>query len=397
MMNIILFDSPVVRLNLLPLTFTRPVAALRCGILTIAEKWEKRIGATVSFQTEEYLAEKFPTNSAAESLFINGSILPDAPLIHAIESLNTGQALVQDGELLAIKTSSTDTKDWSTAEQVGYSGADRITHVWDLFRKNGAQIRADFSLLTAERTSRPMSDPHTRVYHPENIFIEEGAVVMAATLNATDGPIYISRDSVIAEGSLVRGPFSIGERSQLAMGTIIRGDTTVGPGCKVGGEIGNAVFLEHSNKAHDGYLGNAVIGAWCNLGAGTTASNLTNSFGEARLWNYATSRFERTGSPFCGLVMGDNTTTAIGTLFNTATSVGTGSRIFGAGFPRTFIPPFSRGGSSGFDVLDPKTIIQFAEQMMSRRGVNMTDTDKNILLALHARLPELRKLSPRNN
>lgn len=396
MMNIILFDAPVIRLNLLPLTFTRPVAALRCGILTIAEKWEKNTGAAVSFRTEPYLAEKFPAKSEADNVFIDGALLPDAALILAIEALNVGQALMQDGELLAIRTSATDPGDWSAAQPVVYSGAGRITHLWDLFRKNGEQIRADFNLLTAGRTSMPMSDPHTRMYHPENIFIEEGAVVMASVLNATDGPIYIGRDSIISEGSLVRGPFAIGERSQLAMGTIIRGDTTVGPGCKAGGEIGNTVFLEHSNKAHDGYLGNAVIGAWCNLGAGTTASNLTNSFGEARLWNYAISRFERTGSPFCGLVMGDYTTTAIGTLFNTATSVGTGSRIFGAGFPRTFIPPFSRGGSAGLEVLEPDVIIQFAERMMARRGVVMSETDKNILHTVHARLPELRKFTPRN-
>ena len=396
-MNIVLFDPPAVRLNLLPLTFTRPVAALRCGILTIAEKWEKRTHAAVSFRTEPWLAEKFPAVTSEDTVFIDGSLLPDGPLVQAVTNLSTGQALTQDGKLLAVKSSSGDPGAWSAAEHIEYPGADRICHPWDLFRKNGAQIRADFSLLTAGRTSTPVSDPHTRMYRPEHIFIEEGAVVMATVLNATDGPIHIGRDSVIAEGALVRGPFSLGERSQLAMGTIIRGDTTIGPGCKVGGEIGNTVFLEHSNKAHDGYVGNAVIGAWCNLGAGTTASNLTNSFGEARLWNYSTSRFERTGSPFCGLVMGDYTTTAIGTLFNTATSVGTGSRIFGAGFPRTFIPPFSRGGSAGLDVLDPDTIIQFAERMMLRRGITMSETDKNILRAVYARLPELRNLAPRNH
>ena len=396
-MNIVLFDPPAVRLNLLPLTYTRPVAGLRCGILTIAEKWEKHMGCSISFMTEPYLSIKFPMTIGTDTMFVDGALLPDELLVRAVLELKDGQALVQDGAVIAARTTSPDSTGWTAMEPVQYVGATSITHLWDVFRKNGAQLRADVNLITRGRISAPITDPHTKVYGAENIFLEAGVQVLASVLNATDGPIYLGRNSIIQEGSVVRGPFAMGERSQLAMGTIIRGDTTIGPACKAGGEINNAIMMENTNKSHYGYLGNAVVGAWCNLGAGTTASNLANSFGETRLWNYRTARFEPTGSQFCGLVMGDYTTTAIGTMFNTATSVGPGCRIFGAGFPRTFIPPFSRGGSAGLETIDPGIIIQFAERMMKRQGIEMPDADKNILFAVHDRLAELRKLPARNH
>ena len=396
-MNIVLFDPPEIRLDLQPLTCTRPVATLRCGILTIAEKWERLTGANVSFLTAPVLTEKFPSVTGPDTVFIDGSLLPDASLVNSITALPPEHALGINGTIAAIRTTSGKQGQWNCAKTTELNHTERITTLWDVFQKNGAQIRADFTLLTAGRTSAPLSDPHTRTYHPENIFLEPGARVLASVINATGGPVYLGRNSIIQEGSVIRGPFALGDEAQLAMGTVIRGDTTIGPGCRAGGEINNAVMISHSNKSHYGYLGNAVIGSWCNLGAGTTASNLANSFGEARLWNYRSSSFIPTGSPFCGLIMGDYSTTAVGTMFNTASSVGPGSKIFGAGFARTYLPPFTRGGSAGLSTMEVEEVITFAERMMARRGMEMPEPDKNILRALHAQFTDLRKLPARKH
>ncbi len=277
-MNIVLFDDPIIRQDLLPFTYTRPVGAIRIGILTIAEKWAKLSGQAVSFQTQDYLAEKFPVSGASDAVYINGAVCPDKNLLTAIRALKNGEALIKGRTLIAGSEQASKKIEYPESITV-------IEQVWNIFQHNGAQIRSDFELITHGRKSVPIADPYTRAYSPENIFIEEGAVIQAAILNASTGPIYIGKNVQVQEGALIRGPFSIGDESVVNMGAKMRSDTTVGPYCKVGGEISNAVIFGYSSKAHDGFLGSSVIGEWCNMGADTNTSNLKNNYDSVKLWN----------------------------------------------------------------------------------------------------------------
>jgi UDP-N-acetylglucosamine diphosphorylase/glucosamine-1-phosphate N-acetyltransferase len=379
-MHYILFDGDR-REALLPFTYTRPVAEVRTGILTLREKWERRLGQPVSWLTEGYLQEKFPLTCGGDNILIKGSLLADDSLVEALAKLDSGQALWDGTQVLAYRSPGVDREvDMEAFEKKKYTEPYlEIRHTWDLFSLNGEAIEADFQLLTAGRDSAPLSDTN-RVVHPERIFLEEGATVEHCILNASSGPVYIGKGATVMEGSMIRGGFALGDHSVVKMGAKIYGPTTTGPHCKIGGEINNAVLFGYSNKGHDGFLGNAVLGEWCNLGADTNNSNLKNNYAKVRLWNYATGRFDQTGLQFCGLIMGDHSKCAINTMFNTGTVVGVSSNIFAAGFPRNFIPSFSWGGTSGFSTYLPQKAFEAAKVAMARREVPFTEADERMLL-----------------
>lgn len=378
-MNFILFDGEV-RNNLLPFTFTRPVADIRVGILTIREKWEKYLNQTTSSLTEDYLSEKYPLLETDQNVLINASFLPDAEILDCIKKLKKGEVIYYGSTLLAYFAKKTPREnEFSDYRRIDYKGeVFRIIHTWDIFSKNAEAIQADFDLLTAGRKSAPISKTNTLI-NPDHIFAEEGATVEHSILNATDGPIYLGKNSEIWEGNLIRGAFALCEKAVVKMGAKIYGATTVGPHGKVCGEISNSVIFGYSSKGHEGYLGNAVLGEWCNIGADSNNSNLKNNYAKVRLWNYATESFEQTGLQFCGLIMGDHSKSAINTMFNTGTVVGVNCNIYVPGFPRNFIPSFSWGGASGFTTYMPKRAFEAAKVMMARRGVEFDDTEARIL------------------
>ncbi|SDR65183.1 GlmU family protein [Christiangramia echinicola] len=377
-MNYILYDGPE-REDLLPFTFTRPVADIRIGILTIREKWEKMLGKKTSTKTEEYLSGKWPLEVKEENIFINSSVIPTEELIREINALQANEKLIRDDKVVAYFQEGTLDKDISGFDSKKASNAVlSISNTWDIFSKNGEALNLDFALLTRDRKSKDI-DGSNFVKSAENIFIEEGAVVENCSLNASSGPIYIGKNATVMEGSLIRGPFAICENATVKLGAKIYGPTTIGPYCKVGGEINNSVFFQNSNKGHDGYLGNTVLGEWCNIGADSNNSNLKNNYAEVRIWNYRTENFAKTGLQFCGLIMGDHSKCGINTMFNTGTVVGVSANIFGSGFPRNFIPGFSWGGSAGTTTYKLEKALETAELVMQRRNIDLTQDDRDIL------------------
>lgn len=378
-MNYILFDGPV-RNQLLPFTYTRPVADIRVGILTIREKWELYLQTTTTTVTEDYLADKYPMVELEENVMLNASYLPNNELVELIVGLEKNQAIFKDEDIIAFYTTDTqEAIDFDTYEAIEFDNdITKIEHTWEIFSKNGEAILQDFELLTKDRKSEPIPTSNN-IIAPENIFIEEGAVVQFATLNASAGPIYIGRDAEIMEGSLVRGPLALCDLATLKLGAKIYGPTTIGPHSKVGGEVNNSVLFGYSNKGHDGFLGNSVIGEWCNLGADTNNSNLKNNYVEVKLWDYETERFAKTGLQFCGLMMGDHSKCGINTMFNTGTVIGVNANIFGSGFPRNFVPSYSWGGASGFTTYLTSKAFEVAKVVMARRGVAFTSQDEAIL------------------
>lgn len=368
-MQIDLFDPEDIRTNLLPFTYTRPVAEIRIGILKISKKWQQ-YGFETGFSTQEYLSEKYPATSA--SLKVNGALCPDKDLAEAIKALKPGQSLVKGDDVLAAYGEGGD--------EITYEQEIRLVRQpWDIFTYNKEQIEADFRLLTDGRVSQPVNDPHTIIYGAENLFIEEGASVKAAIINAEHGPVYIGKNAQVHEGAIIHGAFALCEGAHVNMGAKIKGDSTVGPYSKVGGEVSNSVIFGYSNKGHDGFIGNTVIGEWCNLGADTNTSNLKNNYAPVKLWNYAKGGFANTGLQFCGLMMGDHAKCGINTMFNTGTVVGVGANIFGAGFPRNFVPSFSWGGASGFITFQPRKFYEVATAVMKRRKIEFDDTERSII------------------
>ena len=387
-MNIILFDSDA-RDHLLPLTATRPVGELRLGILTLREKWERRLNGSVSYITQEYLQEKYPISIEDENLIINGGLVPTEALCQRIRQLGLNQALLHDGELIAARLNEARFESLIEEEEVHeLEGTEVekdiplnfINRPWHLTKLNGAALLDDFELITKGRKSAPLPESNRVIGPADRIFLEEGAKIEGCSLNTTGGPIYIGAETEVMEGGMLRGPIALGKGCIVKMGAKIYGPTTFGPGCRVGGEITRSILMANSNKAHDGYLGDSVIGEWCNLGADTNNSNLKNNYSEVRLWDYKTQRFEYTGEQFVGLIMGDHSKCAINTMFNTGTVVGVAANIFGAGFPRNFIPDFSWGGPD-----TPYRTYKFADAcetasiVMQRRGQPFSDLDKAIL------------------
>ncbi|MBO3116043.1 GlmU family protein [Winogradskyella sp. DF17] len=378
-MNYILFDGPY-RNNLLPFTFTRPVAEIRVGILTIRQKWESYLEYTTTTVTEDYLSVKFPMVEMEENIMINASFLPNLEAVEQIKNLKHNQAIFKDEDVIAFFVKEgEEVSDFSKFEAVEFQGEIlKIEYTWDIFSKNGAAIADDFQLMTASKTSQPIPSTVNAI-NPENIFIENGAELNFVTLNASNGPIYIGKDSEIMEGSVIRGPFALCHNATVKLASKIYGPTTIGPHCKVGGEVNNSVLFGFSNKGHDGFLGNSVLGEWCNLGADTNNSNLKNNYAEVRLWDYKSGGFAKTGLQFCGLMMGDHSKCGINTMFNTGTVVGVSANIFGSGFPRNFVPSFSWGGSKGFVTYKTSKAFEVAAVVMSRRNEAFTNKDRAIL------------------
>jgi UDP-N-acetylglucosamine diphosphorylase/glucosamine-1-phosphate N-acetyltransferase len=379
-MNVILFDDPVIRLDLLPFTFTRPVGRIRVGILTIDEKWEKWMGAKAGFQTQPYLQPKYPAPVTADNLLINGAVCPDQLLVDKIKALPRGYFLVQGHVLIAANNPGKEMNQLNTLEYT--EPLTVIDKTWKIFKENGNQIRSDFKLITAGRKSARLPDTHTVVYGKENLFVEEGISIKAAVINAENGPVYLGRNSIVQEGALIRGPFALCEGGHLNMGAKVRGDTTVGPYSKVGGEISTSVLFAYSNKAHDGFLGCSVLGEWCNLGADTNTSNLKNNYDTVRLWRHASGGFEDTGLQFCGLMMGDHSKSSINTMFNTGTVVDVSANVFGEGFPRNYIPSFAWGGSGGFSTYKIDKALETAGRTMARRNVVLDKIEQDILITV---------------
>jgi len=377
-MNYILFDGTH-RVDLLPFTYTRPVAEIRIGILTIREKWEKLLGYTTTTLTEDYLQEKYPMVEMDKNIMINASFLPTEKIVTQIKNLNENEAIFKDEEIVAFYTKDTQ-ESVNFDEYKIYDLEDQfiqIKNTWDIFSFNAIAIQADFDLLTKDRESAKIPS-NVQVINKKNIFIEEGAKIHFSSLNASNGPIYIGKNTEVMEGSLIRGPFALCHNSTTKMGAKIYGATTIGPHCKVGGEVNNSVFFGYANKAHDGFLGNAVIGEWCNLGADSNNSNLKNNYAEVKLWNYNQERFAKTGLQFCGLMFGDHSKCGINTMFNTGTVVGVSANIYGSNFPRNFIPSFAWGGNAGFKEYNLIKAKEVAKIVMQRRKVIFDKIEEQI-------------------
>lgn len=400
MIPVILFDTEYSHLNLLPLSFNRPLADFRVGISTLREKWEAALGVKVHFRPVDYLREKFLTlpDDTSDILYVAGNLLPSEEILGQLKTLAPGEALLQseiapdslDEEQLkrhtiAYRGNREDFEAYRISRYLKAAECRRINYLYDVFLENGSQIVSDYRRIIAGRSSQPLPES-CRVIGPMTdsdgmslIFLEEGASVDAATLNTKDGPIYIGVNAQVMEGASIRGPLCLGPNSKIKMGAKIYGSTTFGPYCKVGGEVDNTVIFGYTNKAHDGYLGNAVIGEWCNIGAGVNASNLKNDYSKIRLWNYATRSFMRTDLQFCGLIMGDHSKVGINAMFNTASVVGVGCNIHGSGFPRVFIPSFSEGSpTGGFADVSLKKFYDIAERVMSRRSLKFDELDRRI-------------------
>jgi UDP-N-acetylglucosamine diphosphorylase/glucosamine-1-phosphate N-acetyltransferase len=375
-----------------PFTLTRPVAELRIGIMTIREKWEKKGLVCSGYLSSDWLAEKFfrPEEIEAGQLLINSRFMPDDALASELKMLANGISVFNaQNELVALKTEKSIpvSKDFSSflfSEAETYMRLEltpqfhSLNKIWELFSRNGEQIQADFEALTAGRKSAPIPSSN-RVIAPENVFIEPGAKVEMSIINASTGPVYMAADAEVMEGCLIRGPLAMCEHSALKMGAKIYGPTTLGPHCKVGGEVNNSVLMGYSNKGHDGFLGNSVIGEWCNLGADTNNSNLKNNYGEVKIWSMAENKNINTGLQFCGLFMGDHSKAGINTMFNTGTVAGVCANVFDGGFLPKYIPSFTWGGPEKTDKYDVDKAIETAIAMYSRRGVEFTKADENLL------------------
>lgn len=387
-MNVILFDDDNWT-GLLPLTFTRPVCELRVGILSITEKWKRHLQAQCSYITQDYLAEKYPIEIADDNIIINSTILPTPKLVSLIRSLEPNEAILHADELIAARLDRRQfdqlVEDDNIDEIKGIDIQDeedairRVLRPYDVFSLNDIELKADYELLTQGRQSAELHESNTLIGAKDQLFVEEGAEIYCATLNTNDGPIYIGKNAKIMEGSHVRGGLAMLDNAVLKLGTKVYGATTLGPYCKVGGEVNNVVFQGYANKGHDGFLGNAVIGEWCNLGADTNASNLKNNYSEVRLWSYESNKFDATGLQFCGLIMGDHSKCGINTMFNTGTVIGVSANIFGSGYPRNFIPSYSWGGHGGFKTYKMEKAMEVADAVMQRRGLSLTEVDKRIM------------------
>ena len=381
-MAIILFDDNA-HLTLQPLSFTRPVADMRIGILTIAEKWAKYLGQAYSFHTRAYLQCKYPLKISADNLFINGSVCPDEGLLEAIDKLSEGEALIKGQLLIAVKLAQADASSFNAANTAAYKPVNydadftAIKYPEDIFKYNPAEIRKDFKLVTRGRSSANISATNTIM--GDNIFVEEGAKAECSIFNTTIGPIYLGKNSEVWEASAIRGSFALCADSQVKMGAKIYSGTTIGPFCRVGGEVNNAVLWGYSSKGHEGYLGNAVLGEWCNIGADSNNSNLKNNYAEVKLWDYTTSTFRKTGLQFCGLIMADHAKCGINTMFNTGTVVGVGANVFGAGYPPNFIPDFAWGGKN-FELYRLDKMMETAQRVFDRRDGRIFDANEKSIL-----------------
>ncbi|MCS7077318.1 MAG: GlmU family protein [Bacteroidia bacterium] len=389
-MSYILFEDHSA-VSLLPLTALKPVYYLRIGIDTIIEKWHRYFGESLFTTCRSYLFQKYGRLAATPSILVNGKFIPTRKLIYHIKQLKPNQVLIYQDEIVAANVPTDffhqDLQQtlpkgmFYSFQKIEYTEEHLIYihYPWDIFTHNHKVILQDFNDLVPRDYIPIPVDPYTRMYEPENIYVERGAKIYAAVLNATEGPIYIGKNAEIMEGTVIRGPFVLGEGSVLKMGAKMYGDTTIGPYCKIGGEVANSVFMSYSNKAHDGYVGNSVIGSWCNLGADTNTSNLKNNYSKINAWNYEKQGVIATNLQFCGLIMGDHSKSGINTMFNTGTVVGVGCNIFDAAFPPKYIPDFSWGSAAFFQRYDIEKLLDTAKAMYQRRGLTLKEDEITIL------------------
>ena len=364
-------------LKLAPHTLTKPSALLRCGILTNMERYQLLSPEIqVGFHTAPYLEAHFPALDKA--IDVNANIIPSPDFIRALNALNPSEYLSDNGVILATYGEANN--------EVTYTGTPiiQVINRWDLFKLNGQVLAFDFDLMTTHKKSQTLPSTCTLIGNPDLLFIEEGAIVQAATLNVTSGPIYIGANSEIMEGSLIRGPFALCENAQIKMGAKIYGATTIGPHCKVGGEINNVLFESYSNKSHDGFLGNGYISSWCNIGADTNASNLMNNYGIVDVHDYETGKTTSSGEQFVGLHMGDHSKCGINTMFNTGTALGVGCNVYGPGFFKKHIPSFSFGEPTRLFPYRFDKALEGIESMMSRRGKTLSEGELKILKHIYS-------------
>ncbi len=385
--NIIFFDDTETRRHLLPLTYTRPACHLRIGITTIEQKWRAFLGEShrYSYLTASYLKTKFPTAARHHNLMIAAHVVPTPELAEQVLALRYGDALLaDDGSLVAFNGAAGefDNRAWGRTVQVSRPVM-AITRLYHIFLNNAVVLEQDFDRLTAGRTSAPLSSTCTLIGPADRLFIEPGAYVEGATLNTREGCIYIGPDVEVMEGACIRGPFAALDHAKVRIGAKVYGATTLGPHVKIGGEVENSVFIGYSNKAHEGFLGDAVIGEWCNIGGGTTASNLKNDYGEIKIWDYQEQRFTRTGLQFCGLMMGDHSKLGVNCMINTATVIGVGVELHGSGFPRNFVASFQTGGPAGYNTVALPAFFDMAARVMARRGIELTDVDRAIFTSIY--------------
>lgn len=386
-MNIILFDNQY-KIKMLPLTFIRSMADIRVGILTVKEKWEHFFAKKISVLSEEYLQNLYPLHLDSDNVFIAAHLLPSPSLFHAIQKLNLNEALTDnEGIILAKRAHSLDDFYNQNHNRIVFEGDfSHLNSKNDIFTLNPAQICSDFHLLTHQRVTTPLDPSNKLIGDPANLFIEEGAQIYHATINCSTGPVYIGAHTEIMEGSAIRGPFALLEHGVVKMGTKIYEGTTIGPYCKVGGELSNVVMFGYSNKAHDGYLGNAVVGTWCNIGAGTSASNLKNDYSIVKQWDYSVDKYPKTGLQFCGLIMGDHSKCGINVSFNTGTVMGICSNVYGSNFQDFHIPSFRIGSpNQGYIKNNFEKIMASENAMMRRRNIEMDETYLEILRNLYTK------------
>ncbi len=387
-MNYILFDESNVRTTLLPLTFMRPVGDIRIGILTIREKWEKRLNAKTSSLTDNYLSRKYPTIKEDTNVLINGSVCPTDEIIELVQKLEPGQTIISGETIIALHMSAEELDRPGDPPAEGIQELEvkerplQVSHTWEIFSKNDIALREDFDFLTKGRKSYPLNKTNV-VLGDNQVFLEKGAKVNCAVLNTTNGPVYIGEGAEVMEGSMLRGPIAICDHAQVKMLAKLYGPTTIGPYSRVGGEVNNSMIFGYSNKAHDGFLGHSVIAEWCNLGADTNTSNLKNTYDCVRLWSYSKQTFVNTHLQFCGLIMGDHSKSGIATMFNTGTVVGVNSNIFGPGFQRNFIPSFTWGGTTGHSGYKLEKALEVAEAVFKRRGITFDETERALLTDIY--------------
>lgn len=369
-------------LRFAPLSLTRPIGNLRMGIFTNDERWahiaqfiDSNQELQIGYTTEDYLSKKY--SSLKDAIEINASIIPNEEIAISVFHLDRNSTLILNGTWIA--------KRGNGENLIHYKGEKPIIleKRWDIFEKNESVLEADFHFMTVNRTSEPLSETNILIGNPELLFIESGSKIEASILNTTTGPIYIGKEAEIMEGSIIRGPLAMCEHSALKLGTKVYGASTLGPHCKVGGEINNVVFQAYSNKGHEGFLGNSIIGEWCNLGADTNTSNLKNNYDHVSTYSYESQKEENTNVQFMGLCMGDHSKCGINTMFNTATVVGVSCNIFGADFPPKYIPSFSWGGSDGFVPFKFEKALEYANNMMKRRNLELSLDEIEILSHIH--------------
>lgn len=379
-MKITFFDEPI-RLHLLPLTFTRPASELRVGMMTIAEKWSYYFPeSTIGYKTADYLSELFVSNGSGDQIFIAGNCCPTDALAERIMQLKLGEGLIFQNQLIAFKAEQFEEQNQLKLNDANHLTFNQIKRPFDLFQKNASEMELDFERMTKGKVSCNLSTSNQIM--GDRIFAEPGAKAECSILNNLTGPIYLAAGSEIMEGSMIRGGFYLGKNSQAKMGTKVYGATTVGPESRIGGEVNNSIILGYSNKGHDGFLGNSVLGEWCNLGADTNNSNLKNNYDEVKLWNYASTSMEKTGLQFCGLIMGDHSKSGINTMFNTGTVVGVSSNIYGADFPPNFIPSFRWGSAKGFQTYEFEKAIATMERVMERRNKQLSEQERKLYALL---------------